>query len=154
MGGEKGKEVAEICNDEEDKKSEKSIGSSRSPGGKKRPVPSLDLNEDIAEEGSNKDEAEDADEEEEEDIDDDDGGSTTEVARGASSSSTNNNNNSEGADGSGGERAPTVRQYIRSKMPRLRWTPDLHSSFVHAVERLGGQESNTPYFSFLHQFLL
>jgi hypothetical protein len=36
---------------------------------------------------------------------------------------------------------PTVRQYVRSKMPRLRWTPDLHLSFVHAVERLGGQES-------------
>lgn len=34
-----------------------------------------------------------------------------------------------------------VRQYVRSKMPRLRWTPDLHLSFVHAIERLGGQES-------------
>ncbi|GAU39865.1 hypothetical protein TSUD_69130 [Trifolium subterraneum] len=29
-------------------------------------------------------------------------------------------------------------------MPRLRWTPDLHHSFVHAVERLGGQERATP----------
>ncbi|KAF8409060.1 hypothetical protein HHK36_005132 [Tetracentron sinense] len=38
----------------------------------------------------------------------------------------------------------TVRQYVRSKMPRLRWTPDLHLSFVHAVERLGGQERATP----------
>ncbi|KAK6917917.1 hypothetical protein RJ641_016339 [Dillenia turbinata] len=37
-----------------------------------------------------------------------------------------------------------VRQYIRSKLPRLRWTPDLHLSFVHAVERLGGQERATP----------
>jgi hypothetical protein len=35
----------------------------------------------------------------------------------------------------------SVRQYIRSKMPRLRWTPDLHLCFVHAVERLGGQDS-------------
>jgi hypothetical protein len=35
----------------------------------------------------------------------------------------------------------TVRQYLRSKMPRLRWTADLHHCFVHAVERLGGQES-------------
>lgn len=38
-------------------------------------------------------------------------------------------------------RGTTVRQYVRSKMPRLRWTPELHHSFVHAVERLGGQES-------------
>ncbi|CAN5968505.1 unnamed protein product [Sphagnum jensenii] len=38
----------------------------------------------------------------------------------------------------------TVRQYLRSKMPRLRWTADLHHCFVHAVERLGGQERATP----------
>lgn len=37
-----------------------------------------------------------------------------------------------------------VRQYVRSKMPRLRWTPDLHLSFVHAIQRLGGQERATP----------
>ncbi|KAJ1687577.1 hypothetical protein LUZ63_018967 [Rhynchospora breviuscula] len=42
------------------------------------------------------------------------------------------------------ERVPTVRQYIRSKMPRLRWTPDLHLTFLNAVERLGGQERATP----------
>jgi hypothetical protein len=34
-----------------------------------------------------------------------------------------------------------VRQYIRSKVPRLRWTPELHRCFVHAIERLGGQHS-------------
>ncbi|THG23662.1 hypothetical protein TEA_021915 [Camellia sinensis var. sinensis] len=34
-----------------------------------------------------------------------------------------------------------VRPYVRSKMPQLRWTPDLHQCFVHAVERLGGEES-------------
>lgn len=36
---------------------------------------------------------------------------------------------------------PVVRPYVRSKMPRLRWTPDLHLCFVHAVERLGGEDS-------------
>lgn len=34
-----------------------------------------------------------------------------------------------------------VRQYVRSKMPRLRWTPELHRAFVNAIERLGGQDS-------------
>ncbi|PQQ02972.1 putative transcription factor KAN4 [Prunus yedoensis var. nudiflora] len=37
-----------------------------------------------------------------------------------------------------------VRPYVRSKMPRLRWTPDLHHCFVHAVERLGGEQRATP----------
>ncbi|KAK4360920.1 hypothetical protein RND71_019872 [Anisodus tanguticus] len=41
----------------------------------------------------------------------------------------NNNNKSSG-----------VRPYVRSKMLRLRWTHDLHRSFVHAVERLGGED--------------
>ncbi|WJX22818.1 hypothetical protein P8452_12092 [Trifolium repens] len=39
---------------------------------------------------------------------------------------------------------PAVRPYVRSKMPRLRWTPDLHRCFAHAVERLGGEERATP----------
>ncbi|KAL0450985.1 UNVERIFIED_CONTAM: putative Myb family transcription factor [Sesamum latifolium] len=42
------------------------------------------------------------------------------------------------------EKKPSVRPYVRSKMPRLRWTPDLHMRFVHAVERLGGQDRATP----------
>ncbi|XP_010517804.1 PREDICTED: putative two-component response regulator ARR20 isoform X2 [Camelina sativa] len=37
-----------------------------------------------------------------------------------------------------------VRQYVRSNMPRLRWTPDLHLSFVRAVQRLGGPHRATP----------
>ncbi|PQQ12666.1 transcription repressor KAN1-like [Prunus yedoensis var. nudiflora] len=42
------------------------------------------------------------------------------------------------------QRKASVRPYVRSKMPRLRWTPDLHLRFIHAVERLGGQERATP----------
>ncbi|KAG9128701.1 hypothetical protein Leryth_025151 [Lithospermum erythrorhizon] len=41
-------------------------------------------------------------------------------------------------------RSGGVRQYIRSKVPRLRWTPDLHRCFLHAIERLGGQDKATP----------
>ncbi|KAL1095818.1 hypothetical protein V6Z11_D06G181600 [Gossypium hirsutum] len=41
-------------------------------------------------------------------------------------------------------KSPIVRPYVRSKMPRLRWTPDLHQCFVHAVERLGGEDRATP----------
>nr|QSD99761.1 MYB family transcription factor [Melilotus albus] len=48
------------------------------------------------------------------------------------------------SSGSNERRRNGVRQYVRSKMPRLRWTPDLHHSFMHAVERLGGQERATP----------
>ncbi|GJM90716.1 hypothetical protein PR202_ga07022 [Eleusine coracana subsp. coracana] len=108
----------------------------------------LDLNEDIdavSEEG----EVGDDDEEEE---DDDDGGSTTDVA-GSRSSSNNSSTNKDleslnaggsKAEGSGEQRVPSVRPYNRSKLPRLRWTPDLHMAFVHAVERLGGQERATP----------
>ncbi|KAK8934671.1 putative Myb family transcription factor [Platanthera zijinensis] len=41
-------------------------------------------------------------------------------------------------------RSAAVRQYNRSKVPRLRWTPDLHHCFVHAIESLGGQDKATP----------
>ncbi|XWS19710.1 hypothetical protein CRYUN_Cryun31cG0039400 [Craigia yunnanensis] len=55
-----------------------------------------------------------------------------EIEKRTEGSSSNNN------DGEGGNDRRTVREYVRSKLPRLRWTPDLHLSFVHAVERLGG----------------
>ncbi|GFP92765.1 putative myb family transcription factor at1g14600 [Phtheirospermum japonicum] len=42
------------------------------------------------------------------------------------------------------EKKASVRPYVRSKLPRLRWTPDLHMRFLNAVERLGGQERATP----------
>ncbi|KAM7271719.1 hypothetical protein ACFE04_030933 [Oxalis oulophora] len=41
-------------------------------------------------------------------------------------------------------RSGGVRQYVRSKVPRLRWTPDLHHCFVTAIERLGGLQKATP----------
>ncbi|KFK37114.1 myb family transcription factor [Arabis alpina] len=43
-----------------------------------------------------------------------------------------------------GTSSNNVRQYVRSNMPRLRWTHDLHLSFVRAVQRLGGPDRATP----------
>lgn len=37
-----------------------------------------------------------------------------------------------------------TRQYVRSKIPRLRWTADLHQRFLHCLHLLGGQEKATP----------
>ena len=45
-----------------------------------------------------------------------------------------------------------VRPYVRSKVPRLRWTPDLHLCFVQAIDRLGGQESKI--FKLLHLLMV
>ncbi|GAB4831968.1 hypothetical protein Ancab_005985 [Ancistrocladus abbreviatus] len=58
--------------------------------------------------------------------------------RASSSNSTVEGNEKKGST------SGSVRQYNRSKLPRLRWTPDLHLCFVHAVERLGGQDRATP----------
>ncbi|TKY71848.1 putative Myb family transcription factor [Spatholobus suberectus] len=62
-----------------------------------------------------------------------------EKAKDESTSAKGSSTSRQGNEGRG-----TVRQYVRSKMPRLRWTPELHHSFVHAIERLGGQERATP----------
>ncbi|KAL6882646.1 hypothetical protein ACP4OV_011336 [Aristida adscensionis] len=48
--------------------------------------------------------------------------------------------------GSDGRNGGAVRRYIRSQEPRLRWTPELHRSFLHAIECLGGQDKATPKF--------
>ncbi|XP_009784028.1 putative Myb family transcription factor At1g14600 isoform X2 [Nicotiana sylvestris] len=37
-----------------------------------------------------------------------------------------------------------VRQYTRSKVPRLRWTPHLHQCFLLAIQKLGGHDKATP----------
>ncbi|XP_071699274.1 uncharacterized protein [Rutidosis leptorrhynchoides] len=42
------------------------------------------------------------------------------------------------------DKKSSVRPYVRSRLPRLRWTNDLHLRFVQAVERLGGQDRATP----------
>ncbi|GJS12829.1 homeodomain-like protein [Tanacetum coccineum] len=96
----------------------------------------------------------DADQHENDDIGDDDeydgdeseevdhnssGGSSRHKNGSTSSNSTVEETSDKKASGSG-----SVRPYVRSKNPRLRWTPDLHLRFVQAIERLGGQERATP----------
>lgn len=108
--------MVEICDGEKSQGSS-TEGESKSP--KKRPA--IDLNEEAGSDGDD---------------------SVTEVAAEEAAGGTGGSSSNNSTTGDGGERrSTTVRQYVRSKMPRLRWTPDLHLSFVHAVERLGGQES-------------
>ncbi|KAJ3692153.1 hypothetical protein LUZ60_012503 [Juncus effusus] len=128
MGEEREKEVVEIYEDHE------------------KPLSSvLDLNEGVAEKSCEA--TDDAMEEEEEDEDGENNSNSDNGTNnyndkddGENSGSANNKGKSEGSS----ERVPSVRQYNRSKHPRLRWTPDLHMAFIHAVERLGGQERATP----------
>lgn len=49
-------------------------------------------------------------------------------------------------------REGVVRQYIRSKVPRLRWTPELHRCFVYAIETLGGHHSKYILLFSCHNF--
>ncbi|KAL2337704.1 hypothetical protein Fmac_012150 [Flemingia macrophylla] len=58
--------------------------------------------------------------------------------------SKQHNNGGSSSNSTVEESEKKIRPYVRSKLPRLRWTPDLHLRFVHAVQRLGGQERATP----------
>ncbi|CAL4989928.1 unnamed protein product [Urochloa decumbens] len=66
---------------------------------------------------------------------------------GSSSNSSTVELDEAGGGGGGNKGAPSsssVRPYVRSKNPRLRWTPELHLCFLRAVDRLGGQDRATP----------
>ncbi|KAL6640590.1 hypothetical protein ACP70R_021713 [Stipagrostis hirtigluma subsp. patula] len=84
-------------------------------------------------------------EEEEEDAT---GGAPQGHDRSSSNSSTVELLDEAGGDSSrktgGSSSSSSVRPYVRSKNPRLRWTPELHLCFLRAVDRLGGQDRATP----------
>ncbi|KAI3489958.1 hypothetical protein L1887_45873 [Cichorium endivia] len=70
-------------------------------------------------------------------LEDDDDGDEGNKAK--SSESLGNNSVVDQLEGEKMYTSTRVWQYVRSKMPRLRWTPELHLIFVRAVERLGDE---------------
>lgn len=80
---------------------------------------------------------EDDDDDESEDVDH----SFTGESRPKNGSTSSNSTVEEISDTNNKKASGSVRPYVRSKNPRLRWTPGLHLRFVQAIERLGGQES-------------
>jgi len=55
-----------------------------------------------------------------------------------------------GGGGSGsGRNGAVVRRYVRSKEPRMRWSADLHRSFLQAIDCLGGQHSTFSFLRFI-----
>ncbi|KAL8152348.1 hypothetical protein V2J09_010108 [Rumex salicifolius] len=71
-------------------------------------------------------------------------GSTTNSTVLEEANSSNSDAEEEEEDDVAKKAANSVRPYLRSKTPRLRWTPDLHLRFLHAVDCLGGQDRATP----------
>ncbi|KAM0912531.1 hypothetical protein ACQ4PT_012739 [Festuca glaucescens] len=79
---------------------------------------------------------------------------TSKGSDGSSAASASNDDSTVEEEGSGHQQEDTlrgnslssssVRPYVRSKNPRLRWTPELHHCFVCAIHRLGGQDRATP----------
>nr|GME20021.1 putative transcription factor KAN2 [Ipomoea batatas] len=108
-------------------------GISCSPEDFSNKSPETQIEEDLKEE--EEEEYEEEEEEEEEGI--------SEKGKGNNGSSSSNSTVEENGKKAGNS-SGSVRQYVRSKTPRLRWTPDLHLCFVHAVETLGGQDRATP----------
>lgn len=79
---------------------------------------------------------------------------TNKGSDGSSAASASNDDSTVEEEGSGHQQEDTlrgnssssssVRSYVRSKNPRLRWTPELHHCFIRAIHRLGGQDRATP----------
>jgi SHAQKYF class myb-like DNA-binding protein len=45
-----------------------------------------------------------------------------------------------------GGREGVARHYVRSKVPCLRWTSELHRCYACVIETLGGHQKATPKF--------